>query len=84
MVTNITVSYNRKEGKIQILEAEDSEEKKETVIEDKDLVKFIFETNLEAFVYFQQFDYTYSLYLLRKAEKVLVVRAYNIGLLCFK
>ena len=73
MVTNITVSYNKRDGKLAILEMEDSEQKKETVIEEKDIFKFIFETNLESFVYFQQLDYTYSLYLLRKAEKVLTV-----------
>lgn len=77
MVTNIIVSYNKKDGKIQILEAEDSEDKKETVIEEKDLSKFIYEMNLEAFVYFQQFDYTYSLYLLKKADKVLTVGEIN-------
>jgi hypothetical protein len=73
MVTNIIVSYNKKDAKIQILEAEDSEDKKETVVEEKDLSKFIYEINLEAFVYYQQFDYTYSLYLLKKADKVLTV-----------
>jgi hypothetical protein len=77
MVTNIVISFNKKDGRIQILEAEDSEDKKETVIEVKDLSKFIYEINLEAFVYFQQFDYTYSLYLLKKAEKVLTVGLVN-------
>jgi len=73
MVTNITVSYNKKEGKIQVLEAEDSEEKKETVIAEKEILRYVFEVNLEAFVYYQQFDYTYCLYLLRKIDKVLSV-----------
>jgi hypothetical protein len=73
MITNITVSYNKKEGKIQVLEAEDSEEKKETVIAEKEILRYVFEVNLEAFVYYQQFDYTYCLYLLRKIDKVLSV-----------
>lgn len=73
MVTNIVISYDKKEGRIQMLEAEDSEEKKETVIEDKEIAKFVYEANLESFVYFQQFDYTYSLYLLKKADKVVEV-----------
>lgn len=80
MVTNIVISYDKKEGRIQMLEAEDSEEKKETVIDDKEIGKFVYESNLESFVYFQQFDYTYSLYLLKKAEKVVDVSAINSGI----
>ena len=75
MVTNITVSYNQRDGKLVVLEAEDSEEKKETVINEKEIFKYVFEVNLESFIYCQQYDYTYSLYLLRKADKVVNVFA---------
>lgn len=73
MITNIVVSYNKKESRLVITEAEDSEEKKETVVNEKEIYKYVFEINLEAFVYFQQYDFTYSLYLLRKVDKVISV-----------
>jgi hypothetical protein len=74
MVAGVGVSYSRAEGRVVIAEAEDSEERKETEVLDRELYKFVFEMNLEAFIYYQQYDFTYSLYLLRKCEKVLEVR----------
>lgn len=71
MVKQLTIVYNKRDNKISLYEGEEGEEKKEIVILESELYKFIYELNLESFIYFQHYDFAYSLYCLKKAEALL-------------
>ena len=70
MVKHLTIVYNKKEKKISLSEGESEELKNEVVIQENELYKFIYEINLESFIYFQHFDFAYTLYCLKKGEAV--------------
>jgi tetratricopeptide (TPR) repeat protein len=64
--------YNKREKKISLYEgSEGDSEKSEMIIQEDELYKFIYEINLESFIYFQHFDFAYTLYCLKKAEAVI-------------
>ena len=71
MIKHQTIMYNKKEQKISLYEGEGEEGKSEVVIHEKELYKYIYEINQESFIYFQHFDFAYTLYCLKKGEAVI-------------